>query len=135
MAKTLKQFIVENAPEQVTEEWVEGVVQAHKIDPETWESNIPPYNPRLRKSTEPTRMTESEKPFVAVKLDKEGGTSYTVVKSTHGSFKPGDKLSDSDYEDLESAHNDGDVHLENLSKKGSGPSSKPGYFGRKSFRT
>jgi hypothetical protein len=81
------------------------------------------------------QVTESEKPFVAVKLVKAGGTSYTVVKSTHGSFKRGEKLSDSDYEELETAHRDGDVHFENLSKKGSGPGSKPGYLGRKSFRT
>ena len=82
-------------------------------------------------------VTESEKPFVKVVLDEPRGTSYTVVASTfdHPLGKVGTKLTDVGMDKLVMMHHNDEIHLENASDKGSGPGSKPGYFGRKSFRT
>ncbi len=65
-------------------------------------------------------VTENTKPFIKVKLHDDG-TSYHVIKSTHPSFKAGEKLSDTDVDELTTAHHDGDIHFENASVKGSGP--------------
>jgi len=64
-------------------------------------------------------ISEQEKPFI--KVEMHGPTKYKVLQSTHSGFKSGDVLSDSDYDELHQAHQAGDVHLENASKKGSGP--------------